>query len=332
MRDLTKIFKLVIWMALLLPLMVSADHAESLGYSDANINIGVYPPRQAYPGDNVTVMVVVEALKDLRDVDMYMYGHGSENEGYDSWSTYLSIMNDTDFSSGAIRDANRSLTIPSDADHGLVYATVYIHYKYRKLSYWSDYGTYITFQMTYLKSKAYEDLQTRYIELVNEYNSYRRNHSHADFEYDSLRAIYSNLLDRHSNLNSTYNFLWLEYRDLLQEHQALNSVYSFLRSDYDALISALGYNRNLNYILVTATMILIPSTSYIALDKLGARRKASDTNQQVSRKDMRRTKSSDATVSSNRERRTWKRDGRMKDMRQRETEGSPIQRAREILG
>jgi len=263
--------------ALLLPLIVLSVSAEDLGYSDARVNLDVYPQLQAYSGDNVTVKTRVEALVGLKDVDIYINAYGSKNMGYDSWSTYLSIMNDIDLSRGDVLEYNHSLPIPSEASHGLAYAIIHIHYKYYSRGLRRDYSTDITFQMTYLKDRAYEDLEQKYASLLNEYNEYQQNHSS---KYETLLTAYENLLLDRNSLSTTYNSLWSEYNSAQETYGNLLKVYSFLQSEYNALTTDLHLNRSLNWVLLTTVILLI--ATFLSRRKAKEKREVSETAQQAS--------------------------------------------------
>lgn len=242
--------RLSMLITLLLPLIAfSSVRAEHLDSSDERIAVGVYPPAQSYPGDNITIRVRIEALKHLMAVYIHINAYGSKEEGYDSWNRYLSIMTDVELYSGAVQEANYSLEIPSEASPGLVYATVHVGYKYYS-QYWRDYSTDVTFQMTYLKNKAYENLQGNYINLLNEYSNYTQIHSYPDSEYYSLQGRYGTLLNKYNTLNSTYNSI---------------------KSEYDGLTVDLRFARYSSYIFAATTVILMAATSYLALRKTKAK-------------------------------------------------------------
>jgi len=209
---------------MLLTFAMPSVRAGGWFFTDGRIDIDVYFPTQAYPGESVSIRVRVEALEDLQDVDITIWVYGSKYRGYDSWSTRLGIISNRDLSSGVVRDENYTLMFPSDASPGLTYAIIYIHYKYYSWPAWHDRYDDYTFQMTYLKDKAYEDLLDDYHDLLNEYNQYKATHSHSNFEYDINE--YNNYKSTHSHTNSEFNEVTNQRDYWKNEYESLNSTYN----------------------------------------------------------------------------------------------------------
>ena len=240
---------------MLLSLMASPVSAENLEYTDTRVKIVISPQRQAYAGDNITVMTRVEVLEDLNDVEVTLQVHGSKKEGYETWSKHLSLMDDVNLSSSTVLDDNYTLTLPSDASYGLVYAIANIRYQYYHEAIWHPRSTSVTFQMTFVKDKEFEDLQSMYVSLLDEYNSYRESHNQTDYKYLSLQD---------------------QYNTLLNDAYALNAGYNLLQTEYKALIADLTLNKNLNYVLAAAT-IGITAASIFVLKKVRANSKDTET-------------------------------------------------------
>jgi hypothetical protein len=250
--------------------MIAIANAGNWEYNDGRIIINVYPPIQAYPGDTIRIRVRVEALEDLKDVDIDIDVFGSKKEGYDTWYRYLLVLSDRDLSGGVVRDENFTMIIPSDASPGLTYAIINIHYKYYSWFVWHDYYADATFQMTYiypglLSERDYWKGQANYWKEQADYweNQYKSMKSDRDYwknKYESKESEFNELKSDYDSLNSTYN----EYK---QRHSYTNDEYYNLKSKYDALASDFGTTRNVSYILVVTTIVFIATTAYLAIRK-----------------------------------------------------------------
>ena len=148
------------------------------------MDVEVYAPYQAYPEDTITIRVRTEAKKDLRDVDVNIWLYGSKLDGYDTWTGNITVLYDVDLSTGVILDQNFNVSIHSDVSPGLIYGHTHCNWKvgknYRSLD--------DSFMVTYLKNKAYEDLQVVYSDLLNDHNTLLANYSDLLDDYNSLSA------------------------------------------------------------------------------------------------------------------------------------------------
>jgi len=81
------------------------------------------------------------------------------------------------------------------------------------------------------------------------YRNLQSNHNELQGNYDSLQAIYQNLRAAYDLLNFSYN--------------DLNTALNELKSEQEATINELNNIRNLMYIFMAATVILIATTVYI---------------------------------------------------------------------
>lgn len=127
-----------------------------------------------------------------------------------------------------------------------------------------------------------------YVALNATYYSLLGNYSSLLDDYNTLLADYNELLDDHNSLSTNYNDLLGSYDSLTNHYDSLNSSYYDLKSDYDmlrsdfnslesnnaelttsynALIGELSSARNLSYVFITTTMILIAMTVYFAVRK-----------------------------------------------------------------
>jgi len=204
------------------PLTKAETHAV-WSFDWEGIDVRVYAPYQAYAGETITIKVRVEAKEDIRDVYVKVWLYGSKLDGYDRWTRYVGVLSDVDLSGGVVREQEFNVTIPSDVSLGLIYGHAYCDWKVWKLIVWSDRSYDDSFTVTYLKSKAYEYLQSDYNDLL------------ADF--DDLQSDYNTLEERYNNL----------------------------KLEYDESTANLGSTRNLNYALITTTIVFIVTTVYLAI-------------------------------------------------------------------
>jgi len=102
---------------------------------------------------------------------------------------------------------------------------------------------------------TYAELLSNYTMLLNNYNSLVANHSKLNNDYTSLSANYYELFDSYEGLNSTYD-------NLRRNYDSLRSSYDTLATSYNALIGELGVARNIGYIFITLTIILVATTIY----------------------------------------------------------------------
>ena len=186
------------------------------------MDVEVYAPYQAYPGDTITIRVRVEAKEDLQDVYVTVWLYGSKSEGYGTWTKIIGVLDDVDLSTGVVRDQNFDVDIPSDVSPGLIYSHTYCNWKVWRWLSWQDRSLDDSFRVIYLKNKAYEDLQLAYNDLLNDYNT--------------LLADYSDLLDDYDALNSTYHSLLAEHNELQANYTDLGNEYIFLNASYYELL------------------------------------------------------------------------------------------------
>lgn len=183
------------------------------------MDVEVYAPYQAYPGDTITIRVRVEAKEDLHDVYVTVWLYGSKSEGYGTWTKIIGVLDDVDLSTGVVRDQNFDVDIPSDVSPGLIYSHTYCNWKVWRWPSWRDRSLDNSFRVIYLKNKAYEDLQLAYNDLLNDYNT--------------LLADYFDLLDDYDTLNSTYYSLLAEFNELQANYTTVVSERDYWKSEYD---------------------------------------------------------------------------------------------------
>lgn len=264
---------------------VVAEARAVFTYED-DIYVRVYAPYQAYPGDYITVRVKVKALVDLNDITVTIMVFGSKSLGYYSWEREIAALIVVDLDEGETFDEDYRFRVPSDADPGLIYGHIYCTWRLRFIP--GIYEHDDSFIMTYLKNKAYEDLQVKYNDLLAKYNdlSSKYNKLLADYndlssrfksletsytslrkDYDSLKASYNSLKSSNEKLQADYKTLQSEYDALEGEFKALDSTYKSLLADYNDLklkyeagMGELGSTRTLMYVFVVTTIVFIATT------------------------------------------------------------------------
>lgn len=165
------------------------------------IDVEIYAPHQTYPGDNITIRVKVGATKNLNDTYLTVRIYGSKSEGNDSWTTYVYILSGEDLPIGAVLDQNFTLNIISDVSPGSIYGHIYCLWNV-VFPVPKGYSQEDSFEVTYSKSKEFEELKAQFEELNASY--YELNGT-----YNSLLANYTKLKNYKSELGSTRNLMYV---------------------------------------------------------------------------------------------------------------------------
>jgi len=159
------------------------------------IDIEIYAPSQAYPGDNITLRAIVKSKEDLQDVYVTIAIHGSISEGYEKWTTYVEVLEDVDFPVGETNDLqNFTVSIPSNVSSGLIYGHIYCTWKVYRVPVWKDRSCEDSFEVTYLKNRKFEQLQETYNELNETYNSLLVNYTELESKYKGELGTTRNLI------------------------------------------------------------------------------------------------------------------------------------------
>ena len=248
----------------LLPLAsISVAKAETRlvwSFDWEGMDVEVYAPYQAYPGDTITIRVRVEAKEDLQDVYVRVWLYGSKFQGYGIWSTNILVLYYVDLSTGVVRDQNFNVDVSSDVSPGLIYSHTYCTWKVYRILWWEDRSLDNSFRVTYLKNKAYEELQVAYSDLLDDYNTLIATYDNLLDDYDSVCSDYDTLEADYDSMESSYNNLETSYN-------SLNSTCNELESKHDTLTADLGTTRNLSYILIITTIVFIATTVFFAIRK-----------------------------------------------------------------
>jgi len=130
-------------------------------------------------------------------------------------------------------------------------------------------------------SANYTSLTTNYGQLLSNYNILSANYGALTADYSSLSANYNLLVTNYNSLQTTFSSLQSNYTSLQlsfqslsssfgvlgNDYSSLSSNYSILRSDYEGVLGQLTFDRNLNYVFISSTIILAVGTLYFATRK-----------------------------------------------------------------
>jgi hypothetical protein len=169
------------------------------------IDVEIYAPYQAYPGDNITMRVKVGATKNLNDTYVTVGIDGSKSEGHDTWTTYVYVLSDEDLLIGKDRDQNFTLNIPSDVSPGSIYGHIYCEWRTYSVPVPKSYSEEDSFEVTYLKSKELGQLKVDYEELNASYWELNSNYTELNSTYTELEEKFS---ARSGALSGTRNLMY----------------------------------------------------------------------------------------------------------------------------
>jgi parallel beta-helix repeat protein len=125
-------------------------------------------------------------------------------------------------------------------------------------------------QFSSLNSSYYEllknhtDLRTEFTNQTNAINTLNQSYSTLNFNFTQLNTAYGTLEGRFETLNSSYNNLRNDYNALQQSYNSLNSTFT---DNKQSAQNELDFTRNLVYVFIGATAVLIVTTIYVATKK-----------------------------------------------------------------
>lgn len=274
---------------------------------EEGLTVEIYAPRQAYPNDNMTIRITVEArTEELRGVTVSLKIYGSMREGYNSWLRILYALDNEDLDLGEVRDQYFDVNIPESADPGILHGHVSCSWKVFNGSLWQENSIddVCIHMVTYLKNKPYEELQVAYNQLLADYNTLLGNYSvlQANYsalqskynqllaDYDSLQTSYDDLENSHSDLQANYTSLQSHFNSLQEDYDNLQTNYCHLNSTYHQLLSnysslqadlnelksryefggEIANTLNLTYVFIETTVIFIATTMYYARSQISS--------------------------------------------------------------
>ena len=252
------------------------------------MDVKIWAPYQTYPGDMISVRVVVEAREELQNVMVQFKIHGSRSEGNQSWHDSFYALQNVDLSLGAVEDQYFDMNIPGDVDSGMVFSETSCVWSVQREMLWQEQFIEGAFRVTYLRNKPYEDLEVAYSQLLADYNELVSNYTtlQADYEillgsYGDLLADYQELLTNHTVLQNHHNSLEANYDALNSTYRNLYLQYSSLQTSFDGLTSKYEFGGetanalDLMYVFIETTVIFTATTIYFVLRRYRLTRRKS---------------------------------------------------------
>jgi parallel beta-helix repeat protein len=209
-------------------------------------------------------------IDNTQQVHISMSGYANAwDDGYPSGGNYWTDYTDADLYNGAyqnetgsdgIGDSPYFINVHNQDDYPLMTPITPLYYELLE--------AYNTLLADYQDlNSTYHELLSDYLELQSNYNSLNltylelvQNHTLLQNNFDSLTTSYSELQGQYTSLNSTYN-------DLLTSYNNLQANYDELQLEQEPIINELNNVRNLMYVFITTTVILVATTVYFAIRK-----------------------------------------------------------------
>jgi len=237
------------------------------GFDYEGLNLNIYAPYSAYPIDWITIRVRLEAKAELSHIYVKISLYGSKLEGYDTWGySFYAFYDAGSFSSGTLRDLNFDIQIPSDASPGLIYSITECSWDV-KWTVWYSRSKDGVFRVTYIKNKAYEDLQEAFKTLNETYENYKASHSYTNIQYVNLNDSYNTLESDYNNYVATHNHTNIEYDNLNSAYNNYVPTHTHTNTEYDSLQTSYNNMRTLMVLFIITTGIFVTTTLYYAKRK-----------------------------------------------------------------
>ena len=126
----------------------------------------------------------------------------------------------------------------------------------------------LTFEIIeYLPCDEYLALNSTYSTILANYTALQAQHNDLTNTHQELLADYNAKLANYSSLSESYDSLCTSYDALETNYNSLQSNNEELATSYGDLIGELTATRNLSYVFITTTIILIATTVYFARRK-----------------------------------------------------------------
>lgn len=253
------------------------------------LDVSIWAPWQAYPTDNITIRIRVEAKEDLQDVTVSLSIYSSMSEGYRLWLNRLDALTTVNMPLGAIEDQYFNVDIPESVDPGLIHALVACSWKVWRDSSWQERSVdeQCIHRVAYLRNKPYEDLQVEYDQLLANHTSLLSSYDQLLQEYNSLQTTYDDLQTNYNTLLVNYEEILTNYTDLQINHDSLNSTYHAVQGTLNELKSKYEFGGemantlNLMYVFIETTVIFIATTIYFAHNRIYAALQKKEPEQQT---------------------------------------------------
>ena len=266
----------------LAPSLIAAAEPSRWEYKndyDDEIEIEVYAPYEAYPGDEITITVRVEAKEDLDDVTIDLLVVGSKDMGHKRWDDEISVLDDETLDDGDEEEVDEDLKLPSTLDPGQVYGHIFAEWENEDGE--QRYENIYTFILTYIKHKDYEDLLVEHAELEADYaelsdlkeeleadvTEWESKYKTLEDDYESLELSHETLQTDYADLESKYETAISERDAAISERDAAISERNAARLERDATAEELSDYQTYVYILVGTTILFIATTIIFAVRK-----------------------------------------------------------------
>ena len=209
-------------------------------------------------------------INNTQQVHIHISGYANVwDDGYPSGGNYWTDYTDADLYNGAYQNETGSdgigdnpyfIDAHNEDDYPLMTPITPLYYELLE-AYNALLADYQDLNLTYYGLLSdYAELQSNYNSLNLTYYELAQNHTLLQNSFDSLTTSYNELQGQYTSLNSTYN-------DLLTSYNSLQADYDELQLGQEPIINELNNVRNLMYVFITTTVILVATTVYFALRK-----------------------------------------------------------------
>lgn len=121
------------------------------------IFVRTYGPWQSYPGETISIDILVKAEEDVRNMSIDLFIYGCMSEGYAYWNfAHPNFLDSIDLLEDDVRVYTCDVLIPRDVSPGLTYAKIAIHWSVYRQPFWVEHSEEDHFRTMYIKNKQYE--------------------------------------------------------------------------------------------------------------------------------------------------------------------------------
>jgi hypothetical protein len=113
----------------------------------------------------------------------------------------------------------------------------------------------------------YTLLLVNYNTLLGNFNSLSASYYSLSANFENLQSLYIRFVANYTNMQGNFDSLSSNYNTLRANYDSLNSSYLSLKSNYDGLHGQIALNTNLNYALITSTIVLAVVVVYLVMRK-----------------------------------------------------------------
>jgi len=136
----------------------AADEHHPLWHSFlTGIFVETHGPWQSYPGEKISIEIMVEAEEDVKNMSMDLFIYGSMSEGYAYWNfAHPNFFDSLDLLKDDVRVYTLDVLIPHEVSPGLTYAKIAIYWSVYRQPFWVEHSEKDNFRTMYLRNKQYE--------------------------------------------------------------------------------------------------------------------------------------------------------------------------------